>query len=131
MVLRRLTIMMMVCLWAWAAPHARAALVMQTDAAYAPVPATGLVRGADIDVAFHPRALITGPRGEALCADRSLCQEWNDPFGDARQSMSLPLAGLLGRTTLLANVALLGIGVLWLVITRRSLRVAESKSRQG
>ena len=88
-------------------------------------PASG---AADTGMVLQASALGPGWQGDALCADRSLCQEWNDPFGDVRRSQP---SGLLGRTTLLANTALVTIGLLWIVITRRSLRVAQAKPRRG
>lgn len=120
--------MVVVCLCAWATPRAQAALVIPVYVAEIPVPPATISGARDTGMVLHARALGPGRQGEALCADRSLCQEWNDPLGEVRPSQP---SGLVGQTTLLANTSLVGIGLLWIVITRRSLRVAQAKIRQG
>jgi hypothetical protein len=125
MALRRLAILVAVCLGIWAT-QARAALVVPANATETPVPPASDTTGPGM--VLSARALGPGQQGDALCADRALCQGWNDPFGEVRSS---PQSGLLGRTTLLANTALVGIGLLWIVVTRRSLRVAQVKTRRG
>ncbi len=124
MALRGLALLV-VCIGAWAMPHAQAALVMPVYVAGIQVPPAIV---ADTGMVLQARALGPGQQGDALCADRSLCQAWNDPFGEAGAPAP---SGLLGRTTLLANTALVAIGLLWIVITRRSLRVALAKPRRG
>ena len=122
MALRRLAMLVVVCLGVWAT-QARAAIVMSAS-----VTATQVSATTDSGIVLHATALGPGRQGDALCADRSLCQGWNDPFGEFALP---PRSGLLGRTTLLANTALVGIGLVWIVITRRSLRVAQAKMRRG
>ena len=113
------------CFCTWATCGAQAALVMPVYVAEIQAqPAAGV---AETGMVLHARALGPGWQGDALCADRSLCQAWNDPFGEVGSSAP---SGLLGRTTLLANTALVAIGLLWIVITRRSLRVAQAKPRR-
>ena len=118
--------MVVVCCGAWTTYGSQAALVMPVYVADAQLqPTSG---AADTDLVLHTKALGPGRQGEALCADRSLCQGWNDPFGEVGPSQP---SGLLGRTTLLANTALVAIGLLWIVITRRSLRGAQAKPRRS
>jgi len=64
--------------------------------------------------------------GEALCVDRSLCQPWTEIVDTGWAASSAP--GMV-NPTLIANLALVALGLLWFILTRRSLRVARKRAR--
>ena len=106
-----------------------AAVVQHGSLIDATTPIVRLAR-ADIetDLIFHSTALMPGVVGEAMCADRSLCQDGNELSGDTLLSAVTPPTGLFVSPTLMANAALLTLGLLWVMLTRRSLRMARGQS---
>ena len=128
MTLRRLAWVSGVCLTALAVQPATASLVQPGSVIEAaPSVARPAHADTDTDMIFYSRALMPGSAGEALCADRALCQDGNDLSAERLLSAFAPPTQLFARPTLLANAALLTLGLLWVMLTRRTLRVARSR----
>ena len=81
---------------------------------------------AELSAAMTVLPLTPALAGEALCVDRSLCQPWTEINDTGWAASSAP--GMV-NPTLMANLALVTLGLLWFMLTRRSLRVARKRAR--
>ena len=61
---------------------------------------------------------------QPVCGDVALCQEWGRLADEAQAALAVSSVSGFRRPTFVVNIALTGIGVLWAVVTRRSLRAA-------
>lgn len=95
--------------------HAVFVLSVQVRSAAAELPAT-----------LQNVALAPAPAGEALCVDRTLCQPWTETMDTIWTAASAPN---WVSPTLMANLALVALGLLWILLTRRSLLVARDRAK--
>ncbi len=101
----------------------------------APVPAHAVfvlpaqvrvVAAVELPATLQNVALAPAPAGEAFCVDRTLCQPWTEIMDTIWTAASVPN---WVSPTLMANLALVALGLLWLLLTRRSLLVARDRAR--
>ena len=107
------------------APLAASAALVQAPAAESIAPVAEQISNPDF-----PRSKTTLDAGQAdqsICGNGSLCQEWDRLGDDAQALLNASPTGPFGRMTFLANVALVGLGMLWAVLTRRSMRSARGQ----
>ena len=51
-----------------------------------------------------------------------LCQEWSHLADDAQAALATARASPFQRATFVVNLAVVGLGLLWAILTRRRLR---------
>ena len=81
---------------------------------------------AEMPATLQNVALAPAPAGEALCVDHTLCQPWTEIIDTIWTAASAPN---WVSPTLMANLTLVTLGLLWLLLTRRSLVVAGNQER--
>ncbi len=67
-------------------------------------------------------ALDAGRFDQPICGDAVLCQEWSHLADDAQAALATARASPFQRATFVVNLAVVGLGLLWAILTRRRLR---------
>lgn len=110
------------------APLAASAALMQAPATESVAPVAEPIPHPDF--ARSQTTLDASHADQSICGSGALCQEWDHLGDNAQALLNARPAGPFGRMTFLANVALVGLGMLWAVLTRRSMRAAGNPSRR-